>query len=496
MRAFLLVLVAAAALAVGAAPASAVLFREFSTAAPNTLPAGITNGPDGALWFAENGGSAVGRIQVDGTLGAFPVGGTNNTLIGITRGPDGNLWVTDDLNGIIRRVTPAGGVTAFPLPTSSGAQDITTGTDGALWYTMRNVNKIGRITTSGAVTEYTLPQSTSLPYGIVSGPDGALWFAEESGRIGRITTGGAISEFNVPTPGSFPHDIAVGPDGALWFTERDADKIGRITTAGAISEFPVPTSQALPLGITNGPDGALWFTENVAEAIGRITPDGTISEYPLPSPPGSPSDITTGPDGGIWYTRATDRVGRLDPSANPVTGQAVVAEPVEGNVLVRTPGSTFQPLTAGQVIPTGSEIDTTTGRIRITAGVGTDTSATKTIDYYQGRFKITQPATPNAVLRATLSGPLSRCRARRAGAGVAASKKKRKLWGDGKGSYETRGRRGSGTVRGTIWLVQDNCDGSTLIRVKEGTVIARDLVRRKNIRLRAGQRYVARPRRR
>jgi len=32
MRAFLLVLVAAAALAVGAAPASAVLFREFSTA--------------------------------------------------------------------------------------------------------------------------------------------------------------------------------------------------------------------------------------------------------------------------------------------------------------------------------------------------------------------------------------------------------------------------------------------------------------------------------
>ena len=454
MRAFLLVLVAAAALAVGAAPASAVLFREFSTAAPNTLPAGITNGPDGALWFAENGGSAVGRIQVDGTLGAFPVGGTNNTLIGITRGPDGNLWVTDDLNGIIRRVTPAGGVTAFPLPTSSGAQDITTGTDGALWYTMRNVNKIGRITTSGAVTEYTLPQSTSLPYGIVSGPDGALWFAEESGRVGRITTGGAISEFNVPTPGSFPHDIAVGPDGALW------------------------------------------FTENVAEAIGRITPDGTISEYPLPSPPGSPSDITTGPDGGIWYTRATDRVGRLDPSANPVTGQAVVAEPVEGNVLVRTPGSTFQPLTAGQVIPTGSEIDTTTGRIRITAGVGTDTSATKTIDYYQGRFKITQPATPNAVLRATLSGPLSRCRARRAGAGVAASKKKRKLWGDGKGSYETRGRRGSGTVRGTIWLVQDNCDGSTLIRVKEGTVIARDLVRRKNIRLRAGQRYVARPRRR
>ena len=455
MRAFLLVLVAAAALAVGAAPASAVLFREFSTAAPNTLPAGITNGPDGALWFAENGGSAVGRIQVDGTLGAFPVGGTNNTLIGITRGPDGNLWVTDDLNGIIRRVTPAGGVTAFPLPTSSGAQDITTGTDGALWYTMRNVNKIGRITTSGA-----------------------------------------ISEFNVPTPGSFPHDIAVGPDGAMWFTERDADKIGRITTAGAISEFPVPTPQALPLGITNGPDGALWFTENVAEAIGRITPDGTISEYPLPSPPGSPSDITTGPDGGIWYTRATDRVGRLDPSANPVTGQAVVAEPVEGNVLVRTPGSTFQPLTAGQVIPTGSEIDTTTGRIRITAGVGTDTSATKTIDYYQGRFKITQPATPNAVLRATLSGPLSRCRARRAGAAVAASKKKRKLWGDGKGSYETRGRRGSGTVRGTIWLVQDNCDGSTLIRVKEGTVIARDLVRRKNIRLRAGQRYVARPRRR
>jgi streptogramin lyase len=495
MRAGLLALVAAAALALTAAPASAVLFREFSTTAPNTLPAGITSGPDGALWFAENGGNAVGRAPVDGTLGSFPIGGTNN-LLGITRGPDGNLWVTDDLNGIIRRVTPTGGVTAFPLPTSSGAQDIVTGSDGALWYTMRNANKIGRITTTGTVTEYTLPQSTSLPYGIVSGPDNALWFAEESGRIGRITTSGAISEYNVPTPSAFPHDIAVGPDGAMWFTERDGNKIGRITTGGAINEYDLPTPQALPEAITNGPDGALWFTEGATEAIGRITPDGTISENPLPSPPGSPAEITTGPDGGIWYTRATDRVGRVDPTANPVTGSAVVVEPVEGTVLVRTPGSTFVSLTAGQVIPTGSEIDTTGGRIRLTAGVGTDTSATKTIDYYQGRFRITQPATPNAVLRATLSGPLGRCRARRAGHGAATSKKKRKLWGDGKGSYETKGRRGSGTVRGTIWLVQDNCDGSTLIKVQEGTVIARDFVKRKNKTLRAGQRYVARPRRR
>ena len=53
------------------------------------------------------------------------------------------------------------------------------------------------------------------------------------------------------------------------------------------------------------------------------------------------------------------------------------------------------------------------------------------------------------------------------------SRSVRKLWGKGKGSFRTEGRRSSATVRGTWWLVEDRCDG-TFTRVRQGTVDVRD----------------------
>ena len=44
-----------------------------------------------------------------------------------------------------------------------------------------------------------------------------------------------------------------------------------------------------------------------------------------------------------------------------------------------------------------------------------------------------------------------------------------KLWGSGKGKFRTDGKYSAATVRGTIWLVQDQCNG-TLTKVKRGTV--------------------------
>jgi hypothetical protein len=67
--------------------------------------------------------------------------------------------------------------------------------------------------------------------------------------------------------------------------------------------------------------------------------------------------------------------------------------------------------------------------------------------------------------------------------------------GDGSGSFRTSGRYSSATVRGTKWLVQDSCAG-TLTRVVRGVVAVRDDVRRRTVVLRAGKKYLARPRRR
>jgi virginiamycin B lyase len=54
----------------------------------------IVAGPDGALWFTEVGGNALGRITTSGVLTEFPFGGFNTSPDGITVGADDRVWFT------------------------------------------------------------------------------------------------------------------------------------------------------------------------------------------------------------------------------------------------------------------------------------------------------------------------------------------------------------------------------------------------------------------
>ena len=71
----------------------------------------------------------------------------------------------------------------------------------------------------------------------------------------------------------------------------------------------------------------------------------------------------------------------------------------------------------------------------------------------------------------------------------------RRLWGDGKGRFQTNGKYSAATVVGTKWLVEDRCK-STLTRVARGKVKVRNFVKRKTVIVRAGTRYTARAKRR
>jgi hypothetical protein len=81
--------------------------------------------------------------------------------------------------------------------------------------------------------------------------------------------------------------------------------------------------------------------------------------------------------------------------------------------------------------------------------------------------------------------------------GVRAARVKRNgLYGDWRKKRRKRRRRirgqyGQGSANGTRFLVQDRCDG-TLIRVQEGTVQVTDFVKNRKLRLKAGERYLAR----
>ena len=64
----------------------------------------------------------------------------------------------------------------------------------------------------------------------------------------------------------------------------------------------------------------------------------------------------------------------------------------------------------------------------------------------------------------------------------------RHVWGNATGEFRTKGRYAAATVRGTLWLTTDFCEG-TSIRVLRGKVDVFDRVKRKHVLVAAGHSY-------
>ena len=326
-------------------------------------PAGITAGPDGAVWFTEQGSpGAIGRITTAGAITEFRAGDVPGFTADaqpadIVAGPDGALWFTEtDATGAIGRFDPVTEtVTEFTdgLTPNSEPAGIAVGPDGNLWFAERSKGAIGRITPDGDITEFSSGLSgSSEPADIAAGPDGKLWFTEaaDPGRIGRIDPGtGAITEFSEGlTPDGAPTSIVAGEE-KLYFTLAAASRIGRIDTAGEVSETPAGVQ---PRDIALGGDGALWFTDPGAPGrLGRLWPGSSTTQVltggvaPGFSAGGGPTGITRGPDGNVWYAqRALPAIARVT-----LTPAAEVTKPkllTDGRFRLRgTVGANGQPTT-------------------------------------------------------------------------------------------------------------------------------------------------------
>jgi hypothetical protein len=178
----------------------------------------------------------------------------------------------------------------------------------------------------------------------------------------------------------------------------------------------------------------------------------------------------------------------LPPAAPPEPAKTANATVVSGVVKVRVPGSnTFVTVDDPSKIPVGSEVDATKGVVAIQAAADKK-GGTQTGKFSQGRFTMAQDKGAKPITTMTLTTPLS-CTSK---PGVHAAARTRKLFGDtNKGRFRTRGRHATATVRGTQWVTKDSCDATT-VTVKRGTVIVRDLVKRKNITVKRGHSYTAR----
>jgi WD40 repeat protein len=186
----------------------------------------------------------------------------------------------------------------------------------------------------------------------------------------------------------------------------------------------------------------------------------------------------------------------------PTLGKTLNAAVVKGTVTVSVPAGKsgaklkFVPLTGTRQFPIGSTFDTSRGTLQLTLAAARNSSATQAGTFRGGRFT-TRQSTRNPLTELRLTGGnLAKCDSKRPRGGAAAARKrKRQLFSNVRGRFRTRGRNASATVRGTSWTMKDSCAG-TLTVVKSGSVTVRDLVKRKTVKLKKGQRYMARSRKR
>ena len=181
----------------------------------------------------------------------------------------------------------------------------------------------------------------------------------------------------------------------------------------------------------------------------------------------------------------------------PVAGKSVNLEPVSGKVTYKCKGGRKHRLEEAKHLPVGCLVDARKGKVRLIAAANRSGSKTKSAIFYDGQFTVHEKRSAKPVTEVRLAGKLS-CTSAKSQRAVSESRRRRRhgrgrrLWGKGKGRFRTRGRHSSATVRGTTWLVQDRCDGTTLTKVRKGRVTVRDFRRHKTVIVKKGHTYVAR----
>jgi hypothetical protein len=332
--------------------------------------------------------------------------------------------------------------------------------------------------------------------GSVTQYSGAPQHAQMLTRTPIVAVPGQPGQFWVAYPGGYPSLTKV----LLW-------RVGSSGSTTVVNEAGEHNQVSLAADAT----GRLWVfwshgtssaahiyarrlgTSGLEPVIDLGAPAGAQSTYALTgdvSPGGDPEALAlvgfADGSAGSYYARGPQ-------IAPPQSGKSVDVAPVSGTVQIKLRGQrSFTVLGSGAQVPVGSTVDATRGRVRLTSARG-GKGGTQTADFYNGAFLVAQRP-GQALTSLKLTGGNARVCGRAEDLAFAsrasARRRLRYLTGSGTGSFSTVGRYAAATVRGTIWLTEDDC-GGTLIQVQRGTVTVRDLVRRKTITVRAGHRYFA-----
>ena len=478
-----------------------------------SFPYDVAAQPDGGYLIADENNQRIRRVAPDGTISTVAGGGsppdglgdggpaTSAALFkpsGVTLTPDGGYLIADQYNNRIRKVSFDGTITTVAGTGAAGA----TGDGGPA--TLATLNHPARVAIE---------------------PDGGFIIADSlNNELRRVAPDGTITTVAGTGQGGF------NGDGIAATSAQLNNLLGAAVTQSGDYLIADTNNERIRLVDANPPAPTLTSTsppppadDNAPKVIGTSAPGTTVNLFATGDCSGAP--IAFGPASGFakpgitvnvpdnstttFHATATDGTGNVSPCSTssatytektlppPQRGKNVNAVLEKGKVLVKVPGSANAvPLDQlGRQIPVGSTVDATNGTVRLTSAK--DAKGGKQVGHFsEGVFKIEQKKKEALTTLSLTGGGLKSCGKKLPPGGsakvTAARRKKRKLFSSVKGRFRTRGRNSTATVRGTEWRMTDTCAG-TLTEVKKGSVLVRDLTKRKTIVVKKGHSYLAKP---
>ena len=468
---------------------------------------GIAIAPDGRRAYAANiYKKRIVVIDTSTNRRATPdiVVGRQPSDVAIT--PDGaKAYVTNRGDGDLSVIDLETNTLAGPdIPVGGSPESVAITPDGSRAYTTVNLSDVVSVidTSTDTVVGPSIPLGT-LPFDIVITPDGSRAYVADlfDGEVSVIDTATNSLVGSKIGVGSKPSALAVVPDGSkVYVANSDNNDVSVISTATDTLAGPDIPVGRFPSGIAATPDGKRVYVANQAsDDVSVINTATNLRAGP---------NISTKGDGPYGIAIAS-----VPPPPSPILAKKVNVEPVKGKVATRCRGEKkFTRLTEAEQIPVGCLVDTRKGTVELTSARDA-AGGVQSAEFRAGLFRVTQKASRKPFTELKLAGATGcpKPKKKRSASALLSSslfantsRKKgkkgkkggRRLWGKGKGRFTTKGKYGSASVRGTTWLVQDRCDRSTLFRVSEGKVKVRDFVKKKNVTLKKGGRYVARARQR
>jgi CSLREA domain-containing protein len=341
-------------------------------------------------------------------------------------------------------------------------------------------NEAGEVTIPVPAGQHTL-EYWGVDDGVEESPHHLLTATVATSPTLTIASDQGHSTYEVGEPAS----VTITATGVALTSDPSASHVSISTTTPGT--FTVTRSAASVCGTT---EHSFSYTVLAPPVLGKsVNVDPIKGKVLIALPPGASASAASLPDplqAGL-------------PSAAGLPGALAIGweGPLKMAIESLSKGLTFIPLTEVRQVPVGSILEATAGVTRITTATAAKTKL-QSGDFGAGIFKLLQARkqkglTELDIMNAHAARQVCASLGKRAAVVAKLSGKVLgRLNANAHGKFTTKGQYSAATVRGTVWSVTNQCDG-TLTKVQRGVVAVRDFVRRKTITLFTGQSYLARP---